>query len=345
MSEILIPAAFQVDDLYSSAEIQHALSVGNAGGVRLSVNDTGTVKRMVVMTSDVSAKAARENPYHDRIEDSILVYTGAGLHGDQIVGGVNARIPQQLAAPFPIYGFTLVASRRNRSVGPKRWRFLGLLEYLRHYPETQVDAHGEPRRVWIFELRIHRRPPIVPVLEDVVISSQVIAQAQTLERASAEDREIVTSAGAGMKPFESDVAAEEVNEIQAVRSRLLALEPQRFEYLVHEVLLRTGFERVTVTKYRQDGGIDVNAYAGSQMWPLKNLLVQVQAKRWLHSVGRKEVAELRGSLQPFARGTVVTTSHFTRAAINEASEVGKNPIVLIDGYTLASIVRAAAVPL
>jgi hypothetical protein len=116
MSEILIPAAFQVDDLYSSAEIQHALSVGNAGGVRLSVNDTGTVKRMVVMTSDVSAKAARENPYHDRIEDSILVYTGAGLQGDQIVGGVNARIPQQLAAPFPIYGFTLVASRRNRSV-------------------------------------------------------------------------------------------------------------------------------------------------------------------------------------------------------------------------------------
>jgi restriction system protein len=115
--------------------------------------------------------------------------------------------------------------------------------------------------------------------------------------------------------------------------------------LVHEVLLRTGFERVTVTKYRQDGGIDVNAYAGSQMWPLKNLLVQVQAKRWLHSVGRKEVAELRGSLQPFARGTVVTTSHFTRAAINAACGVGKNPIVLIDGFTLASIVRAAAVPL
>jgi restriction endonuclease Mrr len=47
---------------------------------------------------------------------------------------------------------------------------------------------------------------------------------------------------------------------------------------------------------------------------------------------------LRGSLQLFARGAVVTTSHFSRAAINEAGEEGKNPIALIDGFTLARIV-------
>ena len=74
------------------------------------------------------------------------------------------------------------------------------------------------------------------------------------------------------------------------------------------------------------------------MWALENTVVQVQSKRWLHSVGRKEVAELRGSLQPFARGAVVTTSHFSRAAIAEASEVGKNPIVLVDGFRLSRIV-------
>jgi len=72
--------------------------------------------------------------------------------------------------------------------------------------------------------------------------------------------------------------------------------------------------------------------AGSRIWIFENSLVQVQAKRWLHSVGRKEVAELRGSLQPFARGAVITTSHFTKAAINEASEEGKNPIALVDGF-------------
>jgi len=42
--------------------------------------------------------------------------------------------------------------------------------------------------------------------------------------------------------------------------------------------------------------------AGSRIWIFENSLVQVQAKRWLHSVGRKEVAELRGSLQPIRQG-------------------------------------------
>lgn len=83
----------------------------------------------------------------------------------------------------------------------------------------------------------------------------------------------------------------------------------------------------------------MNARAGARMWVLENTLIQIQAKRWLHSVGRKEVAELRGSLQPFARGAVVTTSHFSKAAINEATEGGKNPIVLVDGFRLSKVVR------
>jgi len=82
----------------------------------------------------------------------------------------------------------------------------------------------------------------------------------------------------------------------------------------------------------------VNARAGARIWVFENTLVQVQAKRWLHSVGRKEVAELRGSLQPFARGAVVTTSHFSKAAINEAGEEGKNPIALVDGFRLSKVV-------
>ena len=40
-----------------------------------------------------------------------------------------------------------------------------------------------------------------------------------------------------------------------------------------------------------DGGVDVNARAGARNWLFESTLVQVQAKRWLHSVGRKEVAE------------------------------------------------------
>lgn len=81
------------------------------------------------------------------------------------------------------------------------------------------------------------------------------------------------------------------------------------------------------------------------MWAIANTVVQVQAKRWLHSVGRREVAELRGSLQPFARGAVVTTGRFSRAAINEAREEGKNPIVLGDGLRLSQVVLDERFPL
>ena len=81
----------------------------------------------------------------------------------------------------------------------------------------------------------------------------------------------------------------------------------------------------------------MNAFAGTMLWPFRGGLLQVQAKRWLHTVGRREVAELRGSLQPHAHGAVVTTSFFTKAAIAEATEATKKPIVLVNGLEFAAI--------
>jgi restriction system protein len=116
------------------------------------------------------------------------------------------------------------------------------------------------------------------------------------------------------------------------------MEPRGFEFFIKNLLVHCGFSDVCVTRFTAHGGVDVNARAGGRIWIFENTLIQVQAKRWLHSVGRKEVAELRGSLQPFARGAVVTTSHFSKAAIHEASEEGKNPIALVDGFRLSKVV-------
>lgn len=97
-----LPVIFRVDDLYSSEVIQGALRVGKAGGVRVSVANNSAVFRVVVMTSILGNKQLKENPYHDRIEGDILVYTGAGREGDQSLSGVNKRLPQQLTLEFPI---------------------------------------------------------------------------------------------------------------------------------------------------------------------------------------------------------------------------------------------------
>lgn len=317
-----------VGQLYSNEEIFKSLKLSNAGGIRLSLRDK-TVLRAAIMTSVQDLHGAGENPYHDRLEGGILTYTAAGKLGQQTLAGVNHRLLEQRTLNFPIHGFVLVASRRDKVVGPKRWKYLGLLEYLRHYPDTQVDADGKVRQVWLFEFKIHQEQEVLPLPLDAAISSQTLVASRLLAAEFADDDIIEAT---------TRQETESIERIEQVRGRLLAMEPRKFELFVRDLLVHCGYSDVCVTKFSADGGVDVNARAGGRIWIFERTLVQVQAKRWLHSVGRKQVAELRGSLQPFAKGAVITTSHFSKAAINEAAEDGKSPIALIDGFRLSGVV-------
>jgi Restriction endonuclease len=318
-----------IGQLYSNEEIFRSLKVSNAGGIRLSLQ-AKTVLRAVIMTSVQDFHGAGENPYHDRLEGDVLTYTATGKLGQQTLAGVNNRLIEQKTFNFPIHGFVLVASRRDSSVGPKRWRYLGLLEYLRHYPDAQLDVDGKVRKVWLFEFRIHSEQRILPLAMEAAISNEVLVSSRLRVENNADDDEIVDGSDRQQ--------AENMERIEYVRGKLLAMEPKNFELFIKDLLVHCGFSDVCVTRFTADGGVDVNARAGSRIWILEDTLVQVQAKRWLHSVGRKEVAELRGSLHTFAKGAVVTTSHFSKAAISEASGEGKNPIVLVDGVRLSKVV-------
>jgi HJR/Mrr/RecB family endonuclease len=325
---------FELGQLYSNEEIYTSLGVGNAGGVRADILEDGSLRRLVIMTSAPDARQLAENPYHDRIEGDFLIYTGAGRLGNQNLSGINARIVQQPIGNFPIYGFILLNSRRNVKVGPRRWAFLGLLEYMRHYSENQKDSNSAARQTWMFELRIFHIPAKISVAADALIMQELLSTSRPDVALGSDDREVV-----GVLKHGISVPEVEQQAIESVRARLLRYDPRQFEFVLKELLSQSGFERIAVTKYSQDGGIDVNAYPGVSCWPIRSLLVQIQAKRWLHTVGRKEIAELRGSLMPHARGCIVTTSHYSKAAITESTAGGKVPIALIDGYELSSIVR------
>ncbi len=328
---------FCPNELYTHEEIYRCLSVGNAGGIRFKTNDDGKVRRAVLLTSVPTARIAAENPYHDRVEGDVLVYTGAGQEGDQALGGRNRRLLEQPERGFPIYGFLLVENRRSKKHGPRRWRFLGLLSFMRYYKETQVDVRGGVRSVWIFEFRVLSGFDGVSPNSDERLMADILAE-QQMSDPSVDDDIVIEPVPSVSSATES---AADPLELEKIRKRMLILPPNRFEHLVRDMLVWSGFSDVHVTKYSQDGGIDANAFAGKTMWPLRDLLLQVQAKRWLHTVGRKEVAELRGSLQPNARGAVVTTSHFSMAALREATEAGKKPIVLVDGFEFSRIVLAS----
>ncbi|MBX9682039.1 MAG: restriction endonuclease, partial [Gemmataceae bacterium] len=290
----------------------------------------GNVERLAIFTALPTARQLAENPYHDRIEGDVFVFTGAGRSGDQSVTGPNARIREQRAKPFPIYGFLQIVSRRDPTIGSRRWRFIGLLEYLRCFRERQLDALGEWRNAWAFELRLLGEIELVKIDEDLALANEVLGRLPT---SSEDDLEVVNPAE------ESGSTPIVLEELEPIRRQLLAYEPREFEFVIQNLLQQSGFSNVEVTKFSKDGGIDVNAKPGLRSWPMRQVLLQLQAKRWLHTVGRKEIAELRGSLKPHTAGCIVTTSHFSRAALAEAVEPGKVPIAAIDGYELASIIK------
>ena len=318
---------FVVDQYYNNHDLYKSMVIQNVGGVRPKIVD-GVLQFIVITTSTQEADISfSRNPYADRIEGDLLVYTAAGLSGDQSLTGVNKRIVEQYERPFPIFGFV--------NEGPKKGRrFLGLLELVRHYQETQIDGKRNLRKVWIFEFRVHRDFRLTPLELAAQMSESLIRESR--ERRSDEEYGEVKLVDTGKTLGESKAKAPDYAALEDVRSKLLTANPYSFETLIKDAVERNGFYNVSVTKRSGDGGIDVNGYIDSSHYFIQDILVQFQAKRWKHSVGRKEVAEFRGSLRsPF--GVIVTTSHFTSQAQQESQSNGQKPIVLIDGVRFSEI--------
>jgi hypothetical protein len=121
---------------------------------------------------------------------------------------------------------------------------------------------------------------------------------------------------------------------------LRGLSPSRFEELCALYLQTLGCEDVKVVGAATagslgDGGIDVTGTLAQSGLPAVRLAVQ--AKRTAGGIGPNVVTQLRGSLPPGAYGVVITTGHFTRAAILEADRADRNRIKLVDGPELAHV--------
>ena len=93
----------------------------------------------------------------------------------------------------------------------------------------------------------------------------------------------------------------------------------------------------SVTKASGDGGIDLSAIVGKLDVFFGGTLVQFQAKRWRHSVGSIEINNFRGALSSNAKGIFITTSNYTRGAINNAYHQSKSCVSLIDGLQFSSL--------
>ena len=317
---------FKVGESYTNDQIRFSLDLENLGGIRPALDASRKLRHVAVLTAATdSARLRSENPYQDRIEGGILTYTAQGREGDQALSGRNKRMIEQYSIPTPFFGFT--------NVGRQTYRFLGLLELLRHYQEMQADKRGALRKVWLFEFRIHTQPEAVPIDGAAAIMASILAESHRSPRGEASEREI-----AQLPQDRAMTEGTTLAQIEAVRAQMFQFGPFEFEHFFMLVLKRNGFVDLSVTRASGDGGIDVNAVVDNNNDFFAGTHLQAQVKRWRHAVGSPEINSFRGALSTTAKGVFVTTSHFTRAALGEARHATKPSIALVDGDRLAAIV-------
>lgn len=159
----------------------------------------------------------------------------------------------------------------------------------------------------------------------------------------------------GEKQSASVVEADETpnekieNAINLINSRLrseilemiMSKPPIFFEQLVLDLLKEMGYafddNSVIRTTYVGDEGID--GIIKEDSFGFSN--IYIQAKRWqdASSVGRKEIQAFLGAVagQGGTKGLFITTSRFTKEAIDYAKKQLQVKLVLIDGEKLADL--------
>jgi restriction endonuclease Mrr len=135
------------------------------------------------------------------------------------------------------------------------------------------------------------------------------------------------------------IAIQNQNELVKVRlmDKIRKMDPFQFEYLTAELLSNIGYENVEVTKRSGDKGIDV--IANLTVGGLTNVKTVIQAKRYKkgNNIAGKYITQLRGSAEVDQRGLIITTSDFTKGAIDEARASNKMPVALVNGNKLIDL--------
>lgn len=140
------------------------------------------------------------------------------------------------------------------------------------------------------------------------------------------------------------------DEIDCIERLYKSFETGRdFELFLNYFLKELGFQEVITTKYIGDNGIDLTcSKPGIDTQGIDTMNYYVQAKRYkpTNKVQAKEIRDLKGATKRDKQGNVlnnnyinlfITTSSFTKGAINEAESNPNMPTILIDGKTLLNM--------
>jgi restriction system protein len=215
--------------------------------------------------------------------------------------------------------------------GP-RTQFSYELAWVRTYLKKDEVADNSERGVWSLTAR-----GLTASDSEIASIPQRVRAANYAKRRQREDDEIRDSIDA---PTSLSGAEEEETELswkERLLDALLEMKPDAFERLCQRVLRESGFTKVEVTGRTGDGGIDGIGILRVQ---LVSFQVLFQSKRWKGSIGPAVVRDFRGAMVGRAdKGLIITTGTFTADARREATRDGAPAIDLVDGDTLADLLK------
>ena len=158
------------------------------------------------------------------------------------------------------------------------------------------------------------------------------------EQNKIEEKEIKSEVDTGID--EDELKGEEVEDDWrgSLIKILKSLNPYGFEKLAQRILRESGFTNVKITKRSHDGGLD-----GKGILRMNNLVsvpIIFECKRYNNPVGAEKIRSFRGAMEGRAdRGLFITTSTFTRDAIEESKREGAKLIDLIDGEQFMDLLK------
>lgn len=162
-----------------------------------------------------------------------------------------------------------------------------------------------------------------------------------------EDGKIVSAVEEVETKSPQDMLDEAISQMNAsladdLMTEIMKISSYEFEHLVVRLLLKMGYgtlqlNKEAVTQKTNDEGIDGIVTADKFGFDS----VYIQAKQWKKdsTVSRPEVQKFLGALvsKGASKGLFITTSTFTKGAIDCAKEVKPQKVVLVDGEQLAKL--------
>lgn len=136
-----------VGEILTNREIVLRFNVGNMGGMRKS-----TQLNLLVLISDPF-----KGLYQDRWDGDVLHYTGMGPSGDQsLTYAQNRTLAELPKSEIPVHLL--------EALEPQKYTYAGEVQLVdAPYQEQQPDDAGNPRKVWMFPIKL-KSGGVIPAL-------------------------------------------------------------------------------------------------------------------------------------------------------------------------------------